>query len=269
MAIDPNIVTTLPNDKLGSDCLQDLSSPFNEIICEPIEDRHTYETDLVCYEGDENKNLLKFKELTNYQMLSAKLLCSGNISCNLQVIDNKQLLLVTHPSSYFDIQKSAKNGIDKITESMARSRVPMVYLMSPDDKFINLYTINPNPNYFVQSFGGEHNVAFNGQEVTMIGGFFDLCFSKTLHDLLQNRTSIEDLTIKMPIDAIYLYDASQEETKTLRDALKISRAPHEYFIKQMNLDKYNNFNIKVIYAGKELNLPSRDIAAPKLTIELQ
>lgn len=130
-------------------------------------------------------------------------------------------LVVVHASTEFDVDATAKAGIDRLVASFADKKLPTVYLVSDTTPAgeAKWYTASRRPDYLVYSAGGEHNLPLVAPEVTLVGGFFGTaddrrgCYATALRNVVtsyfywQKRSA--PLTIHMPVAAIYFWQQDE------------------------------------------------------------
>lgn len=131
----------------------------------------------------------------------------------LQLAADVPVLIVTHASATFDPRYSAKYGIDQAIRFARDNRIPRIYLV--DESPFHLYYMDDcEPEYWVQSQGGEVEFEVVPRHIYVVGGHVELCLSRSLHDIIYqwSRQPARDLSVTFFIDALYSNGRSVEET---------------------------------------------------------
>ncbi len=114
-------------------------------------------------------------------------------------------LVVTHPSVAFDGRMSTKVGMDAAVKAAKKAGIPVVYLQDdgPSEEY---FFGDCEPNHWVYSGGGEITFNFAPAHLYTVGGHWELCQSRTIHDILDQwaRQPQRDLTITVYMDAVYM-----------------------------------------------------------------
>ncbi|MDO8519927.1 MAG: hypothetical protein Q7T11_07190 [Deltaproteobacteria bacterium] len=122
------------------------------------------------------------------------------------IISARTLVMVTHPMRGYDPREAAREGIEKEVESAKNRHNPVIYLMNGVTPFFHFYLHDMQPDAYVNSVDGSHDIQFEGREAILGGGYLapGACLPKTVASLIRHRTSQEELTIKIPTDAVFI-----------------------------------------------------------------
>lgn len=121
-------------------------------------------------------------------------------------IESDILLLVTHVSTQWDSQMSAKAGANEVVAYAKDNEIPFIYLQNFKDPHTYYYT-ECNPTYYVESYGGEFQFSFPSKHVLSIGGFYERCKRNTLEHAMavwEKGKTEEDLRITEIEEGIYM-----------------------------------------------------------------
>lgn len=123
-------------------------------------------------------------------------------------IEDKPTLIVTHASVIFDQNKVIKVTADKLVEKFKNKNHNVAYLIHND--MMEDYTWflkDKNPDIALFSHGGEHSLLIKNPNVTMIGGYFDQCFRRSVQDTVTrfylSKPKFKELNINFPMSGIY------------------------------------------------------------------
>lgn len=129
----------------------------------------------------------------------------------LKLAADTPVMIVTHASATFDPRYSAKYGVDRAIRFARERKIPLIYLV--DESPFNLYYMDDcEPDYWVQSQGGEVEFDVTPTKIYVVGGHIEMCLSRSLHDILYQwaRRSARDLSVTFFMDAIYSNGRSVE-----------------------------------------------------------
>jgi hypothetical protein len=130
-------------------------------------------------------------------------------------------LLVTHPSSEWDVHGVAKEGVrDAIRLAQNRPGATSVYYLvsknleqaldagSSENERLKLeyYVSDLKPTAYVLSSAGEHNIRLYGHSMILAGGFFGSCLRRSFSHLLKSleeQAKGRDVRLYFPAEAIY------------------------------------------------------------------
>lgn len=200
-------------------------------------------------------------------------------------IGGNRLLMVVHPSFFFDGSGSARGPIDDLVDTALSDGIPVVYLIHQKKPFFDFYLHNMQPTHAVSSYSGEHVVSFHGNEVVLTGGYFGACLSIALNDLLSNRTGDGDMRIIMPADAVFVsegfflsfYPFGPPElitSKSLRKALARMKDPSKYLVDMLAVTfgagekQPPRFNVHLLYKGERYAIIRAGDSCPNVTVEI-
>ena len=119
-------------------------------------------------------------------------------------IQGDAVMIVTHASAMYDPRYSIKYGLDVAVQVAKAKKIPVIYLA--DDSPISMYmTADCDPDYWVYSKDGEIVFPVNVKTIYLAGGHVELCLSRTIHDLIQQRANNPQrhTTFTYLMDAIY------------------------------------------------------------------
>lgn len=172
----------------------------------------------------------------------------------IESIKNKHALIVTHTTTEFDEEQSAKLGVDKLISEFKARGLPVIYLVSDQSAqgYKRWYTSDRSPDFEVFSEGGEHNLPLSASEVTIAGGFFGStdtlngCHALSVKDAIRMHfeQSEAPLTIHIPIKATYFYS----EWEATRDALL---KDNHFDVKTIEIKKYPFASLYFLREGND------------------
>jgi len=121
-------------------------------------------------------------------------------------LTQNNLVIVTHASTKWDSKKSAKQGIDQLVYNSKAKQIPIVYLQHTSNSK-SYYYGDCQPNYYVNSSGGNFNFDFKAQNIYLAGGHLGLCQDETVSDIVTywgtNYPKL-DLNLSIVTDATYM-----------------------------------------------------------------
>lgn len=178
------------------------------------------------------------------------------------------LLILTHPTSFFDNQLSAKNGINKI-ESWAKANGIESLLLHDEGEQEKYYYSNCNPTYAAYSENGELNIPVTSKKVYLAGGYYHACLTHTIEGLI-TRKEKENLDITLVSDAIYvagtlLQRSDAQYSKEVTAYMKKTKQkyiPLSVIIEKIMANRYSNekldylkdyFKLSSIQYGNDLS----------------
>lgn len=128
-------------------------------------------------------------------------------------LDERPVLIVTHASSSFDADFSAKRGIDEAIRFARTEHIQIAYLQD-DRSDPNYYMEDCKPDYWVYSEGGELKFNIPASHVYLVGGHLELCLANTLNELLDNwaKQPARDRTVEIFMDGVYSNGNSVDES---------------------------------------------------------
>ncbi|MGE3975929.1 MAG: hypothetical protein AB7F59_15500, partial [Bdellovibrionales bacterium] len=112
------------------------------------------------------------------------------------------LLVLTHPTSFFDKDLSAKTGITAIELWAKQMSVPSLLLHDDGEQELYYYT-NCRPDYALYSKNGAFKTPVNSKNIYVVGGYFHACLTHAIASLLQ-RQKKEAFEITLVTDGIYV-----------------------------------------------------------------
>jgi hypothetical protein len=122
------------------------------------------------------------------------------------LLNSERLFMVTHASQVFDENEVAGKGINSML-GQSRDEDSVVFVMNDDEAGDQRwYTDSRDPDYAVESSDGSHQVSFTGSEVFIGGGYFTLCFDRSVQGIVNNRPAglrNHLLTLNLLLDGIY------------------------------------------------------------------
>lgn len=122
----------------------------------------------------------------------------------------EQALMVTHATLKYDYKALTKKIIDEKILEAKNNNIPVIYLMDEDKDHL-WFTQDRDPDYALFSRWGEHNYTIKN-EITIVGGQWNNCFRVSIVDAITRHFASFpniDLTINLPMDAIYSETAKQ------------------------------------------------------------
>lgn len=123
------------------------------------------------------------------------------------------VMIVTHASATFDPRYSAKYGIDQAIRYARSHKIPRIYLV--DESPFDLYYMDDcEPDYWVQSQGGEIEFEVVPTQIYAVGGHLELCLSRSLNEIIYQwaRKPARNMSVTLFMDAIYSNGRSVEAT---------------------------------------------------------
>lgn len=218
---------------------------------------------------------------------------SPNGNCPPLEIEGDRLLMVVHPSFFFDGSGSARGSIDDSVDRALSDGIPVVYLIHQEKPFFDFYLHNVQPTHAVSSYNGEHDISFHGNEVVLTGGYFGACLSIALNDLLSNRTGDGDMRIIMPADAVFVSDGFFSSfypfgppeliaSESLRKALAGMQDASRYLVDMIRIALGTGigegasadeapppkFNVHLLYDGEKKVVIHAGDSYPNVTVEI-
>lgn len=200
------------------------------------------------------------------------------------------VLIATHPKSRYDVGSVSRAGIEQQV-TLARERGDsVVYLLDKHSGFHNYFTADmtvlptDKPDLSLNSLGGGHLISARGR-CTVVGGFFGICLSHTLHELVTNhhRTlGSWPLHVELPSNAIYCNKKkNQNDITNIHDWVRpeyldsqllrnLSKRKFEFWIRQ-SLDGYLGLKcaLSVYHENRTLfSFPKQCSCAQDCSLEL-
>lgn len=189
-------------------------------------------------------------------------------SCSEQIITDERLLLVTHPYSYYDDQRTARAGIDGTVAKAKEAGIKTVYLLDGNMRFGILYLDDPISDLVVDSFEGEHDLHFEGSELTLTGGYFGACFAVTLTRALHNRRSSKNLRIKIPVEAVFETSNNlSTRLNEIKDPLDFLRTWLEQDILSVDDSRWS-YEVTLTYKSKSITVKKTNGDHPFLPVHI-
>jgi hypothetical protein len=115
-------------------------------------------------------------------------------------------LLVTHASAVFDGRGVTKPGLDRVVERFKREGGQVIYLVNDDHLQDSAWlSEDRDPAFAVASTSGEHHLELATSEITVAGGFFELCQADTVLRAARSHfaRSSRPFVVNYPMDATY------------------------------------------------------------------
>lgn len=122
-------------------------------------------------------------------------------------VQDPQLLLITHNSKYWDIQKQTWAGTEALIKYFASKNLSYFYMADIQDRGQKL-----TPDYFPRGVstdklypfqGDSHRIVMQGSDVVIAGGNFTICACQTARSVIALSESKTQLSIHYAMDAIY------------------------------------------------------------------
>lgn len=162
-----------------------------------------------------------------------------------EAITSDELLILTHPTSYFDMKSSAEKGVVHIEEWALDEKIPSL-LLHDNGTQSNYYYSNCSPDNVIYSRDGELRVSVKSKHVYIAGGYFQYCFANTIKDLVFHKNR-ENFEITYVSDAIYVSGAEAmqkgaEYTKGLEEYMRSSgqkQIPLSMVIEEIMKNRYS------------------------------
>lgn len=108
-------------------------------------------------------------------------------------------LLVTHASRVFEDHGLIEATLDALVAEFKARRRPVVYLMNDEPGDESWMTADRAPDLAIVSRSGDHDLKIRSREITVAGGFFELCEASTVADAAGKRP----LIVNYPMAATY------------------------------------------------------------------
>lgn len=124
-----------------------------------------------------------------------------------KLIDQSQLLLVTHNSKYWDNQQLTWSGTEELVRYFVGRNLPYLYMADIQDRGQKL-----TPNYFPKGVsekniypfqGDSHRIVMRGNDIVIAGGNFTICACQTARSAIALSESKAVLNVHYAMDAIY------------------------------------------------------------------
>jgi hypothetical protein len=119
------------------------------------------------------------------------------------VLSQKSVLLVTHASGIFDVNQAIGPEVDELTKKFRNNHEPIIYIMNRDELYdLTWFPQMRDPDYVIESSNGHFEAQLNVEQVTMTGGYFSLCFNRSLNVILKKNIH-RNFIIKIPLKGVY------------------------------------------------------------------
>ncbi|MCM2278731.1 MAG: hypothetical protein NDJ89_11710 [Oligoflexia bacterium] len=120
-------------------------------------------------------------------------------------LTGRSVLIATHPSRAFDGRMASKVGMDAAVKAAKARKIPVIYLQDDGDER-DYFFEDCEPDYRLFSRDGDIRVDLRPSQVITVGGHWELCQSRTLHDVmyLWSRQPARDLRITVYMDGTYM-----------------------------------------------------------------
>ncbi|MCM2324446.1 MAG: hypothetical protein NDJ90_14405 [Oligoflexia bacterium] len=134
-----------------------------------------------------------------------------------------EVLVVTHPSIAFDGRMASKVGMDQAVRLAKSRKIPVIYLKDdgPESEY---FFGDCSPDYWLHSVDGDISIDFQPSHLYTVGGHWELCQSRTLHDVMfawSRQGKKRDLKITTFMDGVYMKGSmSFQETDPYHDAFQ-------------------------------------------------
>lgn len=124
-----------------------------------------------------------------------------------RVIEQAQLLLVTHNSQYWDNKRITWSGTEQLVKYFTSKGMPYLYMADIQDRAQKL-----TPNYFpagvteknIYPFQGDsHRIVMRGTDIVIAGGNFTICACQTARAVIALSENKNRLNVHYAMDAIY------------------------------------------------------------------
>lgn len=136
-------------------------------------------------------------------------------------IADDHLLLITHASSYWDVNKVTWKGIKPLVDFFRDSNLPVKYLVSVHEKAMKpAYPAGISDKDLHPFQGDSHRIILRGKSLVMTGGNFTICACNATRSIIALSESQEALSVYFAMDGIYegqkgvmrtLFDISNEK----------------------------------------------------------
>lgn len=136
-------------------------------------------------------------------------------------IADDHLLLITHASSYWDVNKVTWKGIKPLVDFFRGSNLPVKYLVSVHEKAMKpTYPAGISDKDLHPFQGDSHRIILRGKSLVMTGGNFTICACNATRSIIALSESQEALSVYFAMDGIYegqkgvvrtLFDISNEK----------------------------------------------------------
>ncbi|MBF0105461.1 MAG: hypothetical protein HQM16_09060 [Deltaproteobacteria bacterium] len=192
-----------------------------------------------------------------------------------RVISGDRVLLVTHQTPHFDKHDAAKDAVERYMQEAKDDGFVTAELVIGSDGFSAYNQEGILADYHVNSVYGDHNLVINATEVVVAGGVWGLCHLKTIRHLLDNRDPKNDLVIRIPMDAVYMYDFAQGSNRVTTVNLKTYLRPYRgsiNFVRMIEMfDRLNvpQYNIIYYYNGEYVSGNISDPTKATVTISYE
>ncbi len=206
----------------------------------------------------------------------------GIESSHTDIPIEKHTLIVVHASNQFDKEEGTKAAINKTIHDFNSQGLPVIALIH--DKGETWYTQLRKFTRTLYSRFGAHQIGKGAKEVTLIGGYYDICYYNAMVDLIKQASDSPQLKINIPMAAVYdinkvtngvvesqpLINRFNNPLKTSKEKAATARLlKHEGMLMDV-MRNFPNCTFEIYMDGKKIALyPAKSKSAPIREIHLQ